>query len=95
MGWSNKEYADWMISHRIKENVLCLVEVELERLTSCFVPKELFSISTDGLRGKDLQAPLNGKSYQMMYWLKAIDSGGYVIGLSDVFKATSRGYETI
>lgn len=95
MGWSNKKYADWMISNRVKEGVLCLVEVECERLTSCFAPKGLFSISKDGIRGKDLQVPLNGKPYQMMYWLKSKGGDVYVIGLSEVFMSTSRGYETI
>lgn len=91
MGWSNKQYADWMISNRVKEQTMCLVEVGCKEGSDEYLPKSLYQISADGIRGNDLFAPFDGWFYRQMYYLKSKTDGEYIIGLSEVFEAKLRG----
>lgn len=93
MGWDNEQYAKWMISKRVKEAVLCLVEVGDSEQVFPHLPKELYQISNDGLRGNDLFNPSTGGWFQRMYYLKKDKE--YVIGLSEPVKTMKREGQTI
>ncbi len=86
MGWSNNEYAEWLTAKGVPESTICLVEVYDDEAVSSYLPKELYQISADGIRGNDIAAPLTGSWFQVIYYFKSKVTDGYVIGLSDPVK---------
>ena len=92
--WSNKQYADWMISKRVGKSTMCLVEVEYDAKLSAYVPKDMFQISKDGLRVNERFTAFFGGWFQFLYYFDNKE-GGYVIGASEPFKVENRADITI